>query len=50
MVGDLKDLVAKQADFEISSQRVDFYGWCPGCEQSSLIYPQIKQSKNSSFL
>ena len=34
MVGELKDLVIQQAEFEISSQRVDFYGWCPGCEQS----------------
>ena len=32
-VAELKELVIQQSDFEISSQRVDFYGWCPGCDQ-----------------
>ena len=27
----LRQELAKKADFEIASQRVDFYGWCPQC-------------------
>ena len=27
----LRDELANTADFEIASQRVDFYGWCPKC-------------------
>ena len=29
---ELKDLVAGETDFQVASQRVDFYGWCSGCE------------------
>ena len=27
----LRDELANKAEFEIASQRVDFYGWCPQC-------------------
>ena len=27
----LREELAEKADFEIASQRVDFYGWCPQC-------------------
>ncbi len=27
----LKEELTNHADFEIASQRVDFYGWCPSC-------------------
>ena len=27
----LAEELAKNVDFEIASQRVDFYGWCPQC-------------------
>ena len=30
-VAELKDLVEKNSEFRIASQRVDFYGWCSGC-------------------
>ena len=30
-VGELQDLVAEETNFQIASQRVDFYGWCSGC-------------------
>jgi len=30
-VAELGHLVAQELDFEIASQRVDFYGWCSGC-------------------
>jgi len=30
-VAELRRLVEQGASFQISSQRVDFYGWCPGC-------------------
>ena len=29
---ELQDLVAGETDFQVASQRVDFYGWCSGCE------------------
>ena len=29
---ELQDLVAGETDFRVASQRVDFYGWCSGCE------------------
>lgn len=28
----LRDQVSRQANFEVSWQRVDFYGWCPRCK------------------
>ena len=31
MVSELTGIVREGADFEISSQRVDFYGYCSGC-------------------
>jgi len=31
IVAELGKLVAQESDFEVSSQRVDFYGWCSGC-------------------
>ena len=31
-VVELQDLVAGETDFQVSSQRVDFYGWCSGCD------------------
>ncbi|MFQ6031124.1 MAG: Fur family transcriptional regulator, partial [Dehalococcoidia bacterium] len=30
-VAELRDLVSQGSDFEVASQRVDFYGWCSGC-------------------
>jgi Fur family peroxide stress response transcriptional regulator len=30
-VAELRDLISQGADFEVASQRVDFYGWCSGC-------------------
>ena len=30
-VVELKDLVAGETNFQVASQRVDFYGWCSGC-------------------
>lgn len=36
MVSELTDIISAGADFEISSQRVDFYGWCPGCRPASV--------------
>jgi Fur family peroxide stress response transcriptional regulator len=29
---ELQDLVTGETDFQVASQRVDFYGWCSGCE------------------
>jgi Fur family peroxide stress response transcriptional regulator len=31
-VAKLQDLIAGKTDFQVASQRVDFYGWCSGCE------------------
>ena len=31
-VVELQNLVAGETDFQVASQRVDFYGWCSGCE------------------
>ena len=30
-VAELLDLVTRESDFQVSSQRLDFYGWCSGC-------------------
>lgn len=30
-VAELQAVIAQESDFEVSSQRVDFYGWCSGC-------------------
>jgi Fur family peroxide stress response transcriptional regulator len=30
-VAELRRLVEQGASFQIASQRVDFYGWCPSC-------------------
>jgi Fur family peroxide stress response transcriptional regulator len=30
-VVELEAVIAQESDFEIASQRVDFYGWCSGC-------------------
>jgi Fur family peroxide stress response transcriptional regulator len=30
-VVELEAVVARESDFEVASQRVDFYGWCSGC-------------------
>ncbi len=30
-VAELERLVSTEADFQVASQRVDFYGWCSGC-------------------
>jgi Fur family peroxide stress response transcriptional regulator len=30
-VAELGELVSQQSDFEVAAQRVDFYGWCSGC-------------------
>ena len=31
-IAELQDLVTGKTDFQVASQRVDFYGWCSGCE------------------
>jgi len=31
MVAELRAILENQAEFEVASQRVDFYGWCSGC-------------------
>ncbi len=31
IVAELEQLVSTETDFQVSSQRVDFYGWCSGC-------------------
>ena len=36
MVSELTDIISGVDDFQVSSQRVDFYGWCPGCRPSSV--------------
>ena len=30
-VAELLELVTTESDFQVSSQRLDFYGWCSGC-------------------
>ena len=30
-VSELLELITQESDFQVSSQRVDFYGWCSGC-------------------
>jgi Fur family peroxide stress response transcriptional regulator len=30
-VAELLDQVIRESNFQVSSQRVDFYGWCSGC-------------------
>ena len=34
MVAELRAILENRAEFEVVSQRVDFYGWCPGCTSS----------------
>ena len=31
MVAELRKVVEEDSQFEVASQRVDFYGWCPKC-------------------
>lgn len=31
MVAELRGLLERESDFQVSGQRVDIYGWCPGC-------------------
>lgn len=35
MVSELTDIISGSDDFQVSSQRVDFYGRCPGCRLAS---------------
>lgn len=35
MVSELTDIIRDEGAFHVSSQRVDFYGWCPGCRTAS---------------
>jgi Fur family peroxide stress response transcriptional regulator len=30
-VAELEKVIVRDSDFEVASQRVDFYGWCSGC-------------------
>ena len=32
LVAELEHQVAAESQFQVSSQRVDFYGWCSGCD------------------
>ncbi len=34
-VTELEQIVSTDAGFQVSSQRVDFYGWCSGCRSSA---------------
>jgi len=34
MVAELRGLLERESDFQVSGQRVDIYGWCPGCARS----------------
>ena len=38
-VTELRNLVHQDSDFQVSSQRVDFYGWCSGCRPTSSEQP-----------
>jgi len=31
MVAELREHLEQSSDFELTGQRVDFYGWCPNC-------------------
>lgn len=31
-VVELRELVSEESDFQVASQRVDFYGWCSHCQ------------------
>ena len=33
MVAELRKMVEDKSEFEVASQRVDFYGWCSGCSR-----------------
>ena len=33
MVAELRKVVEEDSQFEVASQRVDFYGWCSGCSR-----------------
>jgi Fur family peroxide stress response transcriptional regulator len=35
-VAELEHIISSDSDFEVSSQRVDFYGWCSGCNSERL--------------
>ena len=35
-VAELEHIISSDSDFEVSSQRVDFYGWCSGCNPERL--------------
>lgn len=35
-VAELEHIVSSDSDFEVSSQRVDFYGWCSGCNPERI--------------
>lgn len=34
-VTELLNLVNRESDFQVSAQRVDFYGWCSGCRPAA---------------
>ncbi len=38
-VSEILDLVTQESDFQVASQRVDFYGWCSGCRQPNRAEP-----------
>ena len=35
-VAELERIISNDSDFEVSSQRVDFYGWCSGCNPERM--------------
>ena len=35
-VSELLELITQESDFQVSSQRVDFYGWCSGCRPAAF--------------
>jgi Fur family peroxide stress response transcriptional regulator len=39
MVAELRGLLERESDFQVSGQRVDIYGWCPGCAMSHQRLP-----------
>ena len=44
MVAELRAILENQAEFEVASQRVDFYGWCSGCANNRSPQASVASS------
>ena len=42
MVAELRKVVEDDSQFEVTSQRVDFYGWCPQCASEAPATPELR--------